>query len=149
MSQFITTRLSGGRALIEGTDFKGVTNSVVVDTAQWDEVTGHTAFSQATADFDAAVEKFFAPLEAAADKLKSALERPTDATSYVVLQEGQDAQPAVAQHIVKLNRDSILLRIVEQGDFDRLMWVKDQLEVLEVPAPATTGVSVSEDGADS
>lgn len=146
MSQFSITRLAGGRAVVKGQDFNGVENSIVVSTAQWDEVTGHDQYSKARDAFDRAVESFFAPLEKAADALEQAMARPEDPAGYVVLQEGQEAQPAVREHLVRLSHDSIVLRLVEQGDYDRLMWVKDNLEVIEAVPSAGAGVSVSDDG---
>ncbi|HQZ84089.1 MAG TPA: hypothetical protein PLB21_00485 [Actinomycetota bacterium] len=109
-----------------GTDITGKSGQTIVSTVQWDELTGRDNFSKATADFDAAVEKFFAPLEKAAKKAKKALERPSqDPAEYIVLKEavkGRESQPA---EVVALNRDSIILRLIEEGQTDRLVWVDE------------------------
>jgi hypothetical protein len=142
MSTFTITRLVGDRAIVKGTDVFGVEGSVTVFTTQWDEVNANTAYDQATEAFEAAVEEFFAPLTKAAEAMHQSVSRPTDSIGYVVLREGQAAVPAQSEHIVKLNRDSVILRLVEQGDFDRLVWVGDELEVLAdggQPIPGVTG----------
>lgn len=123
---FTVQTMLGGTALVAGTDITGKSGQTIVSTVQWNELTGRDNFSKATADFDAAVEKFFAPLEKAAKKAKKALERPSqDPSEYIVLKEavkGRESQPA---EVVALNRDSIILRLIEEGQTDRLVWVDE------------------------
>jgi hypothetical protein len=131
---FTTQKLVGHRVLVTGADILGNEGSMVLDSTQWDEVNDRKEFSQAEADFDAAVEAFFAPLNEAADAVKAKLEKPEDPTSYVVLSEGTEGvkpEPAV---LVRLSPDSVVLRIIESGNTDRLVWVLDRLEVLETVA---------------
>jgi len=130
-AQFKVTQLLGQQALVEGTDSAGATGSVVLDTREWDSIKADQAFSQATEDFEAAVEKFFKPItdaaEAANVKLNSVT--PTDAAAYVVVQErveGVQAQDEVLHH---LSHDSIVLRLIEEKKVNRLKWVGDQLVV--------------------
>lgn len=135
MAQFSTAQIAGGnRVLVQGTDEFGVTGKTVVDSTEWDGVKQHEQLHVAQEEFDAAVEEFFAPIEKAMEALGKATERPErDAINYVVLHEeveGVQAQPA---HIQKLSKDSVILRVIEKGDFARLVWVGDgELEVLEV-----------------
>ena len=82
---FTTSRLTGERVLVRGTDVFGTTGSTVLDSSQWTEVNSRKEFSQATDEFDAAVQAFFAPLTEAAEKINKKLEKPTDACRYVVL----------------------------------------------------------------
>ena len=123
---FTVQTMLGGTALVSGTDITGKSGQTIVSTVQWDELTGRDNFSKATADYDAAVEKFFAPLDKAAKKAKKALERPSqDPSEYIVLKEavkGRESQPA---EVVALNRDSIILRLIEEGQTDRLVWVDE------------------------
>ena len=111
---------------MSGTDITGKSGQTIVSTVQWNELTGRDNFSKAQADFDREVEKFFAPLEKAAKKAKKALERPSqDPAEYIVLKEavkGRESQPA---EVVALNRDSIILRLIEEGQTDRLVWVDE------------------------
>lgn len=134
---FTINRLVGNRAVIAGTDHRGTTNQLVVDTTQWDEVNANTAFSQAQADFEAAVEAFFQPLTEAAEAAAQAMQVKPDPATYVVLQEGIEPTSGQREQLIKLNHDSVLLRLVSKGAHDRLLWVGDQLEVLaEAPAAA-------------
>jgi hypothetical protein len=133
---FSINRLVGNRAVISGADFNGVTNSVIVDTTQWDEINANKNYDQAVESFEAAVEEFFAPLNEAMDKINTKLNQAADPLTYVVLDEGQEAVAGKAQHLVKLSHDSIVLRLVETDPGTRrLMWVGDSLEVLEADTP--------------
>jgi hypothetical protein len=138
---FSTQALVGQRVLVRGTDNFGVDGSTVVSSAQWDDVNAHRQADAAGAEFDAAVEAFFAPLTAAADALKNNVSKPEDSASFVVLHEGTEPVVGEEAHVVRLNRDSIILRLIEQGDTSRLVWVDGELEILEVP-PAPVAPSV-------
>lgn len=130
-ASFTATALVGDRVLVQGEDQFGTTGRTVVDGSQWASINQHKEYDQATEAFDAAVEAFFAPLTEAADKLDEALAgKPDDSTSYVVLHEAVEATPGQAGQLVKLTPDSIVLRLVEAGSFDRLVWVDGNLEVL-------------------
>lgn len=132
---FDVVRLLGSRASVTGTDSKGVAGSTVLDTTEWDELNATRAYAQDTAEFEAACEAFFAPLTDAAAKLGNKIERTADPASYIVLEEAQAGVPAKAGVLHRLNRDSIILRLIEQGDTDRLMWVGDNLEVTDNVPP--------------
>jgi hypothetical protein len=150
MAQFTTTRLVDERVLVQGTDVFGNEGQTVLDSSQWTEVNSHKEFDQATAAFDAAVEEFFKPLTEAAEAVGKKLEKQPDPIGFVVLSEevaGVQGKPA---HLVKLTKDSTVLRILESGDHDRLAWVNDQLEVLEVLAgTASVQPSAAEVGAEA
>jgi hypothetical protein len=143
MAQFTTTRLVDGRVLVAGQDINGVSGQTVVDATEWDEVNADQAYSKAVEDFDSAVEEFFAPLLAAVDNLNSTIEVPRDPASYVVVQEAVEGVPAQERVLHHLSSDSIVLRLIEQGDHDRLVWVGGELVVtvadtplpVEAPAP--------------
>jgi hypothetical protein len=121
---FTVQTMLGGTALVSGTDKLGNAGKCLVSTTQWDELTGRDNFSKAQADFDAEVEKFFAPLEKAAKKAKKALERPAqDPAEYIVLTEAKKGRVATPAEVVSLTKDSIILRLIEEGTTDRLVWV--------------------------
>ena len=137
-NSFTTARLVNNRVMVRGTDKFGVDGECIVDSSQWDEINAHSEFDQAEAAFAAAVEDFFRPLEEAAEKMEKALSRPTDSISYVVLHEATEGTDAQPEQIIKLTRDSIILRLLEVNDFDRLVWVDGELEILaveDVPEP--------------
>jgi hypothetical protein len=128
---FTITRLVGNRAMVRGTDVHGSAGETVVDTTQWDDINGHGEYDQAQSAFDAAVQEFFAPLTEAAEKLAKAVNTPQDSLGYVVLQEGTDPVQGEERVLVKLTPDSMILRAIETGETDRLVWVGDNLEVAE------------------
>ena len=132
MAQFTTTNLTGERVLVRGTDQFGTEGQTIVDAEQWNDVKARSSHMEAHENFEAAVEEFFAPIMEAADLLNSSAQPKVDPISYVVLQEGTEAEQGRDEIAVKLTVDSIVLRLLEQGDYDRLVWVNDQLEVLEV-----------------
>lgn len=131
---FNVQTMLGDQALVSGTDIHGTDGKTIVSTKQWDELKSRKNFSAATEDFDAAVEAFFAPLIEAAEKAqKAAAPKPKDSAEYIVLTnevEGVAAKPA---DIVALSTDSIILRLIEEGNTDRLVWVDEtHLGVLSV-----------------
>lgn len=147
---FTIQRLAGGtEALVSGSDEAGTTGTTKVSTVQWDEINGEKAYSQAESSFEGAVDAFFKPLLEAAEKLhdaKGTVARPDDPAAYVVFEEPTEGVRATPGRLVKLNRDSIILRLVEQGDTSRLIWVNSELEILEVlptTAPDTVNITVN------
>lgn len=130
---FTMLNLSGERVLIKGTDNQGTEGQTVVSSSEWNEVKRHTQHSEAHEDFDRVVEEFFKPLTEAAEKLDLAFnQKSRDPISYVVLDEGSEGEARREEVVIKLSHDSVVLRILESGDTDRLVWVGDTLEVLEV-----------------
>lgn len=128
---FTTIALTGERTLVKGEDQFGVQGEVVLDATEWNTVKAQKAVLEAHETFDSAVEEFFAPLLEAQAQLETAHSRPEiDPVSYIVLDEGEEGTPSRQRHVHKLDRDSIVLRILEDGDHDRLVWVAGQLEVL-------------------
>lgn len=140
---FTTLNLTGERVLVKGTDAQGTTGEVVLDASEWNEVKRHVTVADAQENFDAKVEEFFAPLMLAAEQMQDAFKRPEiDPISYVTIHEGTEAVQGRDEITIKLSSDSIVLRLIEEGDTDRLVWVADRLEVLEVlPVQAQRVVS--------
>lgn len=139
MSQFTTARLTNGQTLVRGTDVDGNTGQVRLDSSQWDDINARRAFTGAEKDFDAAVAEFFAPLVKAREGLDAAAKGPeVDPITFVVMKEEVTGQAHQAAVVERLNSHSVILRLIESGDTDRLVWVNDnELAVLEV-LPATT-----------
>lgn len=125
MGSFTVQNMLGNKALVTGTDDLGNTGKTIVDTTQWDEIQQDARFSTAKADFDAAVNEFFAPLVEAAEAAEAATRKTYDELEYVVVTEGQEGQPSVEQEILELSQDSIVLRIIESGNTSRLVWVDE------------------------
>lgn len=134
---FSTSKLTGGRVLVQGTDGRGVDGQEVLDSSVWESIKAMQSHRKAEDNFDQAVEEFFKPLTEAADKLRDTLNMPAlDTDAYVVIEEGTDGEAPVSRHVEKLDRDGVILRLLEGGQHDRLVWVNGQLEVLAPQAPA-------------
>jgi hypothetical protein len=128
-ASFTTTDLVGGRTLVEGTDINGVTGKTVLNNTQYNELKGNSAHAVAHEAFDKAVEKFYAPLTKAAE----ALEAANVATEDIFVEKISDAVEAVAARpaqYVRLTANTIILRRIEAGDTDGLVWVGDTLEIV-------------------
>lgn len=124
---FTVQNMLGNKALITGTDLAGNDGRMTVDTTQWDELQARANFSKAAEDFDAEVEKFFAPITKAAKKAQKKMDRAQapDPASYIVLKEGVEGVKAEPAQLVSLTTDSIILRLIEDGDTDRLVWIDE------------------------
>lgn len=142
---FTTKQLTGERVLVTGTDVLGTTGTTVLDSSEWNGVKAHLGYHEATDEFDAKVAEFFAPLTEAAEKLAAAGYTPqVDEDAIVVFDEGVEPTVGKQREVAHLGRDSIVLRLLERGDHDRLVWVNDSLEVLtKEELPATTGGGVN------
>lgn len=139
---FTTKKLVGHRTLVQGTDGAGVSGQQVLDSRQWDELNGHGEFDKAAKAFDAAVDEFFAPITKAAEAAEAAAQKPgDDPATYVVVNEGVAATAGEQRVVALLSHDSTVLRLLEEGKHDRLVWVNDSLEVTaeSTATPATTG----------
>lgn len=129
---FTLTNLAGNRALVKGTDHLGVSGQQILDAEEWNEFNARNAHDDAHDAFDAAVEEFFAPLQGAIDALKTTGKPKLDPLFFVTVQEGSAAVEATAEVIVHLHQHSAILRLIEQdSNTDRLIWVNDELEILD------------------
>jgi hypothetical protein len=121
---FTVQTMLGNKAVVSGTDINGNSGSTTVSTTQWDELNNRTGFSKAEAEFNEAVEAFFAPLTEAAEKVVAAQAGKTqDPVEFVVINEATEGVAAKPATIVALSNDSIILRLIEEGTTDRLVWV--------------------------
>lgn len=130
MSQtFRTTALAGNRILVDGND--GVDNhKVILDAEEFNGL--HTRDLQLAAGeaFDKAVEDFFAPLTAASEALATAAKPDRDPAFFIVIEEGSVGSVEQREIVHYLEKDTVVLRLIEQGSTDRLIWVGDSIEVL-------------------
>ena len=127
-ASFTTTALVGGRTLVEGTDVAGYSGRTVLDNTQYTALKGDSAHAVAHEAFDKAVSKFYAPLVKAAEALESA----HVATEDIFVEKISDATEAVAARpaqYVRLTPDTVILRRLEAGQYDGLVWVGDSLEI--------------------
>ena len=128
-SIFNTTKLAGHRVLVDD----GVTggSKTVLDSTEWDHIKLSQKANSAESDFDAAVTAFFAPLTDAAQAFGKAAAPKLDPRFYMVEGENVEGVEAQSVRLNMLNRDSVILRIIEAGNTDQLVWVGDTIEILE------------------
>ena len=153
---FTITNLAGDRALVKGRDAAGNHGQQILDAAEWNEFKARNEHNDAHEAFDAAVEEFFAPLNAAVDALKETGKPKLDPLFFVTVQEGSAGVEAQHEVLVHLSHDSAVLRLIgENPDTDRLLWVNDSLEILapvDAPAPKVQGFAIDvtkEDGTEN
>ena len=128
MSEFNTTILAGQRVLVTGSKKNQQT---ILDSTEWDSIKAHQAFHLAGDAFDEAVTAFFAPIVEAAEKANAALAESLpkrDDAFVIVLSEGTEGAEEVEPEVIQLGRDAAILRMIEEGNTDRLVWVGDTIE---------------------
>lgn len=126
------TRLAGSRALVQGTDFTGTIGKQVISSAEWDEYKASNKFDDLTASFNEKIAAFFAPITDAIDEMNELSEQEAlgDPAFYVQRQEAVEATAGQPEILQQLSYDSVVLRLIEEGKTDRLIWVNDKLEIL-------------------
>ena len=149
-AQFKTIRLANHRVLVQGTDQFGTTNQTVLDSTQWDGIKAELTKSTVEDQFNAAVEEFYAPLLEKIDAIVADAQKSVVDDAYVLtVGETVNAVEAVAPTVYRLNQDSAILRLLEEGRTDRLVWVNDKLEIIaeqdETPADAEVSTAAGTD----
>lgn len=127
-SQFTTTNLVGNRVLVNGTDVNGIVDKIVLDGTQFVELKGNSAHELAHNAFNEAVKEFYLPLTEAADALQAAHEGVDDIFTEVIA-EAVEPTFGQARRTVTLTPDTVILRRIEAGDTDGLIWVGGKLEI--------------------
>ena len=131
---FSITHLANDRALVTGNDGAD-TKKAVLDASEYNYLVRRAEVEAAQGKFDAAVEAFHAPLTSAAEELEKARAEVLDPIAYFVEREaieGAEAKPALVRH---LSKDTVILKLIEAGRSDRLVWVGDTIEVTKYVAP--------------
>lgn len=144
---FTTLALTGDRVLVRGTDSTGTSGETVLHSEEWNQVKAQRSHAQAHDEFDSAVDAFFAPLLEAAEALEVQFTQPeVDPIGFVTIREGEQHVHGEQPVVVQLHHDSIVLRLIEEGKDDRLVWVNERLEVLapKAQAPAVTDTPLPE-----
>lgn len=133
MSKFTTLALAGNLVLVEGTDVRGVLGQTTVDATEYNELARRQQIESAHAEFDGAIEEFYSVLTTAAAKFEAAHQVEIDPLLYIVEQEAVEGQAHKAQVTRLLQPGTVILRAIEQGKTDRLVWVNEQLVLTAAP----------------
>lgn len=135
MSTFIATELAGNRFLIEGVDEVGAPRSVILDGSAFKEILREEGAKFAGEEFDQAIADFFKPLTEASDALKEAQAPQVDPAFLYVLQEEVPSTEGTSGILLALDKDTVVLRMIHDGDYSRLIWAKqDGNDVIEILA---------------
>lgn len=135
MNKFIATRLAGHDVLVENTPGD---RQVILDATGWDHYKLQTQEDQAGAAFDEAVEAFFAPLTEAAAKLEEADRPEFDPAFYLVVNEPEEGKASKQGTVVALDEGSAIVKMIEEGNTDRLRWVGTDRIVITAYVPEPT-----------
>ena len=140
MKQFTLKYLTGNRVYVYGTNDAGIQHEVVLDGTVLREIQQHHLVHKAGDAYDRTVEEFFAPLTDAAEVLQL-IQQPldTDPAFVYVVEEGVEPVKGVEPEAYKLDHDGAVLRLLEAGDIDRLIWVSlgntSSIEILDYQPP--------------
>ena len=130
VSMFAQTQLAGDRVLVQGPNGE----QCILDADQFNELKKHQAFDAAAEEFDQVVDEFFAPMLDAIsliqDKLNATEIRTDDPYVLVMEPEVQGAEGRPAK-TVYLEHDTAVLRMLDAGQEDRLIWIgSDHIDIL-------------------
>lgn len=139
---FTTTRLVNNRVSVRGTDINGVEGQCVLDSRQWDELAERAEYQVARAKFDEATRAFYEPLNKATEQLEAAQAgNEPDELTFIELEPGEEHVVGRTPQRVYLTHDSQVLRLLGGGNTDRLVWVGDQLEIVETGATVQQAIA--------
>ena len=131
---FNVTELAGHRALVTG----DANQQCILDTTERDELRFLLENREVDEMFEENIEDFFAPLTRAAElhdlrheALAKQFEQDDDPAFNFVLKEAVEGVEAVKEERVVLSHDSVVLRLIDSGQTDRLVWVgNDRIEIV-------------------
>ena len=124
---FTVTYLAGDRALVQED-----THQIILDAKEYLAMKLRQEKTGLIAQYDQSVADFFKPLTDVADKIKSVEEQENriDPDFHFVLAEGTEGEEPVRREVYRLEKDTVILRLIEEGRTERLIWIGDQLEIL-------------------
>ena len=131
---FNVTELAGHRALVTG----DANQQCILDTTERDELRLLIENREVDQMFDEDIEDFFAPLTRAAELhdrhhelLAQQFNQADDPAFSLVLKEAVEGVEGVEEERVVLSHDSVVLRLIDSGQTDRLVWVgNDHIEIV-------------------
>ena len=124
---FTVTYLAGDRALVQED-----THQIILNAEEYLAMKLRQEKTGLIAQYDQSVADFFKPLTDVADKIKSVEEQENriDPDFHFVLAEGTEGEEPVRREVYRLEKDTVILRLIEEGRTERLIWIGDQLEIL-------------------
>ena len=149
MNTFTTTALANGSVLVTGAD--GYSSyQTILDGRGFAEIKQHEAVDMAEKDYDQKVRDFFAPLTDAAVALGEAARPTIDPAFIYIVEEGEGPVEGKPATIIELDEDTVILRLLEQGNVARLQWAtiggEDTILILDEPSFVTLPVADATQG---
>ena len=137
MNTFTTTALANGSVLVTGA--AGTRSyQTILDGKGFASIKQHEAVDMAEKDYDQKVRDFFAPLTDAADALEDAARPTIDPAFIYIMEEGVESVDGKPATIIELDEDTVILRLIEQGNVARLQWAtiagEDTILILDEPS---------------
>ena len=138
---FNVTELAGHRALVTG----DANQQCILDTTERDELRFILENREVDQMFDEDIADFFEPLTQAAElhdlrhkALAKQFEQVDDPAFTFVMKEAVEGVEAVEEERVVLSHDSVVLRLIDSGRTDRLVWVGNDLIEIVAHNPRDT-----------
>ena len=123
MSHHIETiRLTNDRVIVREHADQGVYETILdgTDYYDWQRLINKTA---ALEEIDGEIDKFFKPLNDAAEKIRQLDQPAGDPDRTVVLVPGVEHVHGEREQVLVLSEDSTILRLIFDGRLDKLAWV--------------------------
>lgn len=134
MSTFTIQYLANDRALITGYDDEGEHHKAIYSSAEYTHLQEHGLYGEAEEVYNNMVAEFYAPITeavAALDEQKEAIAAAKmDPALYVVVQEEVEGVEEKRQILQRLEHGTVIIRLIENDEVHRLIWVNDSIELL-------------------
>ena len=145
MNTFTTTALANGSVLVTGA--AGTRSyQTILDGRGFASIKQHQTVDMAEKDYDQKVRDFFAPLTDAADALEDAARPTIDPAFIYIMDEGVESVEGKPATIIELDEDTVILRLIEQGNVARLQWAtiagEDTILILDEPSVEAAPIMV-------
>ena len=137
MNTFTTTALANGSVLVTGA--AGTRSyQTLLDGREFASLKQHEAVNMAEKDYDLTVRAFFAPLTDAVDAVAEVARPTIDPAFIYIVEEGEESVEGRPATIIELDEDTVILRLLDQGNVARLQWAtiagEDTILILEEPS---------------
>ena len=145
MNTFTTTALANGSVLVTGAH--GTRSyQTLLDGREFASLKQHEAVNMAEKDYDQKVRDFFAPLTDAVDAVAEVAHPTIDPAFIYIVEEGEESVEGRPATIIELDEDTVILRLLDQGNVARLQWAtiagEDTILILDEPSVGAAPIMV-------
>ena len=145
MNTFTTTALANGSVLVTGA--AGTRSyQTLLDGREFASLKQLEAMNMAEKDYDQKVRDFFAPLTDAVDAVEDVARPTIDPAFIYIVEEGEESVEGRPATIIELDEDTVILRLLDQGNVARLQWAtiagEDTILILDEPSVEAAPIMV-------